>query len=68
MALAVGELRGAGREVDAEVLAHISPPRSSVVNYDGSITVDDEHELARLDDHGHRPPRAAGMEDPGAGL
>lgn len=38
--LAVGELRGAGREVDAEVLAHISPARSSVVNYYGSITVD----------------------------
>ncbi|WP_107468032.1 Tn3 family transposase [Streptomyces sp. MA5143a] len=33
MGLAVGELRGAGREVDAEILAHISPVRSSAVNY-----------------------------------
>ena len=50
MGLAVGELRGAGREVDTEVLAHISPARSSVVNYYGSITVDYEHELAQLDE------------------
>lgn len=38
MGLAVDQLRGAGREVDAEVLAHISPARSSAVNYYGSIT------------------------------
>ncbi|MFJ9033065.1 hypothetical protein ACIRQP_31980 [Streptomyces sp. NPDC102274] len=30
------ELREAGREVDAEVLARISPARSSAVNYYGS--------------------------------
>lgn len=66
--LVVGELRSAGREVDAEVLAHISPARSSVVNYYGSITVDYEHELAQLDEQGHRPLRTAGMDDPGAGL
>ncbi|MFJ8855482.1 hypothetical protein [Streptomyces sp. NPDC102437] len=53
--LAVGELRGAGREVDAEALARISPARSSVVNYYGSITVDYEHELAQLDERGHGP-------------
>ncbi|WP_329618428.1 transposase [Streptomyces brevispora] len=40
--LAVGELRAAGREVDAEVLAHISPARNSAVNYYGSITIDYE--------------------------
>ncbi len=68
MGRAVGELRGAGRDVDAEVLAHISPARSSVVNYYGSITVDYEHELAQLDDQGHRPLRTVAMDDPGAGL
>jgi hypothetical protein len=51
---AVDELRGAGREVDVDVLAHISPARSSAVNYYGSITVDYERELAQLDDQGHR--------------
>ncbi|MGA5128186.1 Tn3 family transposase [Streptomyces olivoreticuli] len=68
MGLAVGELRAAGRGVDAEELAHISPARSSVVNYYGSITVDYERELAQLDDQGHRPLRTAGMDEPGAGL
>lgn len=38
--LAVDQLRGACREVDHEVLAHISPARSQAVNYCGSITVD----------------------------
>ncbi|MFD9339068.1 Tn3 family transposase [Streptomyces sp. NPDC060028] len=68
MGLAVGELRGAGRDVDTEVLAHISPARSSVVNYYGSITVDYEHELAQLDDQGHRPLRTVATDEPGAGL
>lgn len=68
MGLAVGELRDAGREVDTEVLAHISPARSSVVNYYGPITVDYEHDLAQLDDQGHRPLRTVAMDDPGAGL
>ncbi|MEV6181073.1 hypothetical protein ACIHAR_02350 [Streptomyces sp. NPDC052016] len=40
MGLSVDRLRKAGREVDAEVLAYISPARSSAVNYYGSITVD----------------------------
>ncbi|MFF3863243.1 Tn3 family transposase [Streptomyces sp. NPDC002209] len=66
MGLAVGELCGAGREVDAEVLAHISPARSSGVNYYGSVTVDYEHELAQLGERGHRPLRAVAMDDPGA--
>jgi hypothetical protein len=67
MGLAVAELRGAGREVDAEVLAHISPARSSVVNYYGSITVDYERELAQLDDRGHRPLRSVDSDETGAG-
>ncbi|WP_267889685.1 Tn3 family transposase [Streptomyces acidiscabies] len=59
LGLAVGELRGSGREVDAEVLAHISPARSSAVNYYGSIAVDYDRELAQLDDQGHRRRRTA---------
>ncbi|PWI05181.1 hypothetical protein DIZ27_40850 [Streptomyces sp. NWU339] len=68
MGLAVGELRTVGRKVDAEVLAHISPARSSMVSYYGSITVDYERELAQLDERGHRPLRTAAADEPGAGL
>ncbi|WP_254707914.1 hypothetical protein [Streptomyces lunaelactis] len=68
LGLAVAELRKAGREVDAEVLAHISPARSSAVNYYGSITVAYEHELAQLDEKGHRPLRSVATDDPAAGL
>ncbi|WP_306970442.1 Tn3 family transposase [Streptomyces afghaniensis] len=68
MGLAVEELRGAGREVDAEVLSHISPARSSAVNYYGSITVDYEAELAQLDEKGRRPLRTVAVDDPAAGL
>lgn len=53
--------------MDAEVLAHISPARCSVVNYYGSITVDYEHELAQLDEKGHRPLRTVATDDPAAG-
>jgi hypothetical protein len=67
MGLAVDELRTAGREVDAGVPARISPARSWVVNYDGSITVDFERELAHLDDRGPRPLRAVDTDGPGAG-
>ncbi|MDH6630341.1 hypothetical protein M2271_008201 [Streptomyces sp. LBL] len=68
MGLAVDELRGAGREVYAEVLSHVSPARSSAVNYYGSITVDYEAELAQLDDKGRRPLRTVAVDDPAAGL
>ncbi|MDT9698294.1 Tn3 family transposase [Streptomyces sp. P17] len=68
MGLAVDELRGAGREVEAEVLAHISPARSSAVNYYGSITVDYEHELAQLDEKGRRPLRTVAADDVAVGL
>ncbi|WP_416986329.1 hypothetical protein [Streptomyces sp. T028] len=54
--------------MDAEVLAHISPARSSAVNYYGSITVDYDRELAQLDEHGRRPLRTAvGAADPARG-
>ncbi|MEU0629536.1 hypothetical protein [Streptomyces sp. NPDC005989] len=55
MGPAVDQLREAGREADAEVLAHISPARSSDVNHFGPVTVDHESELAQLDDQGNRP-------------
>lgn len=68
MGLAVDQLSEAGCEVDAEVLAHISPARSSAVNYYGSITVDYERELAQLDEQGHRPLRTVAADDPAVGL
>jgi hypothetical protein len=41
-----------GKSSDAsEVLAHISPARSSAVNYYGSITVNYEREFAQLDEN-----------------
>ncbi|MGW0738250.1 Tn3 family transposase [Streptomyces sp. NPDC002851] len=46
MGLAVGELRAAGREVDAEVLTHISPARSSAVNYYGSVCDTRSHQIS----------------------
>ncbi|MFD7103524.1 hypothetical protein [Streptomyces celluloflavus] len=60
-------MRDAGREVGAEVLAHISPARGSVVNHYGSITVDHDRELARLDEQGHRPLRTLAVDESGAG-
>ncbi|MEV6179977.1 Tn3 family transposase [Streptomyces sp. NPDC052015] len=60
LGLAVDELRTTGLEVDAEVLAHISPARSCAVNYYGSISVDYDRELAQLDEQGHRALRIVG--------
>ncbi|MGW0883231.1 hypothetical protein [Streptomyces sp. NPDC002671] len=68
MGLAVDQLCEAGREVDAEVLAHFSPARSSAVNYYGSMTVDYERELAQPDEKGHRPLRTEAADDPATGL
>ncbi|WP_328868752.1 hypothetical protein OHT76_00825 [Streptomyces sp. NBC_00287] len=48
-----------GREVNARSWR----TRSSAVNYYGSITVDYEHELAQLDEKGHRPPIAKDLDD-----
>ncbi len=55
----MAELRGAGHEVDAEVLAHISPVRSQAANCYGSITVGYDREIAQLDEHGHCTPPSA---------
>jgi len=52
-----GQMRAKGRQVDDEVLAHISPAQSEHVNFFGAITVDVNHELAKLDPTGYRPLR-----------
>ncbi|MGH3195970.1 MAG: Tn3 family transposase [Streptosporangiaceae bacterium] len=57
--LAVLQLRGQGRDVPDELLAHISPAHSENVNFFGVITVDVEAELAKLDHAGWRPLRPA---------
>jgi TnpA family transposase len=55
--LAVTEMRAQGRQVENEILAHISPAHSENVNFFGSIAVDIERELAKLDPSGYRPLR-----------
>ena len=57
--LAVASLRAEGRYVDDEALAHISPAHSENVNFFGTIDVDIESELAKLDGTGYRPLREA---------
>jgi hypothetical protein len=57
--LAVQQLRGQGRDVPDEILAHVSPAHSENVNFFGVITVDVEAELAKLDPAGWRPLRPA---------
>ncbi|MGW2183736.1 hypothetical protein ACWCXX_38175 [Streptomyces sp. NPDC001732] len=47
---------------------HLRRDCCTVVNYYGSITVNYEHELAQLDDQGHRPLRTAATDDPAVGL
>ncbi|MFC9498733.1 hypothetical protein [Streptomyces sp. NPDC056982] len=47
-------MRAGGRAVDNELLAHISPAHSENVNYHGTINVEVDTELAKLD------PAAAG--------
>ena len=44
--MAVDQLRGRGRCVDEELLAHISPAHSDNIGLFGIITVDVDHELA----------------------
>jgi len=51
--LAVASIRAAGRRVDDEVLAHISPAHSENINFFGAIDVDIDAELAQLDPTGH---------------
>ena len=55
--LAVESMRGSGRRVDDEVLAHISPAHSENINFFGAIEVDIESELAQLGPTGYRPLR-----------
>jgi TnpA family transposase len=55
--LAVDSMRTAGRRIDDEVLAHISPAHSENINFFGSIDVDIEGELAQLGPTGYRPLR-----------
>jgi Tn3 transposase DDE domain len=57
--LAVESLRAAGRRVDDEVLAHISPAHSENINFFGSIDVDIDAELAQLGPTGYRPLRVS---------
>ncbi len=52
-------LRAAGRRVDDEVLAHISPAHSENINFFGSIDVDIDAELAQLGPTGYRPLRVS---------
>ena len=55
--LAVTDIRARGRQVEDELLALISPAHSENVNFFGTIAVDIEHELAKLDPSGYRPLR-----------
>lgn len=55
--LAVDSMRAAGRRVEDEVLAHISPAHSESINFFGAIEVDIDAELAQLGPTGHRPLR-----------
>ncbi|MFI0487470.1 Tn3 family transposase [Actinomadura sp. 9N215] len=55
--LAVAAMRAAGRIVDDQVLAHISPAHSENINFFGAIDVDIEGELAQLGPTGYRPLR-----------
>jgi TnpA family transposase len=57
--LAVAAMRAEGRHVEDEALAHISPAHSENVNFFGTIDVDVESELAKLDGSGYRPLRPA---------
>lgn len=60
LGLAVAQLRAEGRYVNDEALAHISPARSETINFFGTITVEIDTELAKLDATGYRPLRTQG--------
>ncbi|MEV6029383.1 Tn3 family transposase [Streptomyces sp. NPDC052036] len=55
--LAIAQMRAEGRAVDDELLAHISPAHSENVNFFGTINVEVDTELAKLDPAGYRPLR-----------
>jgi len=65
LGLAVGQLRGQGRSVEDDLLAHLSPAQSEKVGLFGTITVDIDHELAQLGPTGHRPLRQPMMPESG---
>ncbi|GGJ68203.1 hypothetical protein [Streptomyces brasiliensis] len=54
-------LHRTGRQVDAEVLAHIWPIHHENVRFYGTHSVDIDGELAQLDTDGYRPLRLAGV-------
>jgi hypothetical protein len=54
---AFDSMRSAGRRIDDEVLAHISPAHSENINFFGSIGVDIEGELDQLGPTGYWPLR-----------
>lgn len=55
--LAVKSMRAAGRCVDDEVLAHVSPAHSEYINFFGFTDVDIDAVLAQLGPTGYRPLR-----------
>lgn len=57
LGLAVDVQRSRGISIPNEVLAHISPARSEPVQLFGTIAINVDEELARLDPTGHRPLR-----------
>lgn len=50
-------MRAEGRAVDDELLAQISPAHSENVNFFGTINVEVDTELPKLDPAGYRPLR-----------
>lgn len=62
--MAIGELRGQGREVPDELLSFIAPGRRENINFFGFITVDVEAELAKLIG-GWRPLRPTTVHESG---
>lgn len=57
LGLAVDHMRAQGRRVYPDLLVHVSPAQSDNIVLFGTITVDIDAELARLDPTGHRPLR-----------
>jgi hypothetical protein len=58
------ELRGQGRDVPDELLSHVSPGRSDNINPFGTIDVDIDAELAKLEG-GWRPLRPTQLNELG---
>ncbi len=55
LGLAVNAQRALGNNIPDEILAHVSPARSEPVQFFGSIPIEIDKELARLDSTGYRP-------------